>query len=160
MTASSASFPQPRREALRQQLLVARSHGDQLAIKRIERQWVHRYGVDTLLELTGDPVAADAQSDDLAEAGAPEDLAFALSADLVSGRQEGIVGVAMEAEPARIDVARDLSADPRGEAGAAASRLSNVSPVALEQVPPPPVPRIHRLRRWLPKAADELRKAS
>ena len=78
-----------------------------------------------------------------------------------------------DAEPACMEDGRDLSCETdlsgeadasgealSGEAFVAAQRLSGMSLVALEQVPPPPVPRLHRLRRWIPTAANGLPKAS
>ena len=183
MTASSASLPQRRRDALRQQLVDARSQGDQLAIKRIERQWVHRYGVEALSQLTSEPLALADQSEGPASAGNPDELAsmlhaFSADASDVVILDESLNAAADDAEPACMEDGRDLSCetDPSGEADAsgeelsgealsgeafvAAQRLSGMSLVALEQVPPPPVPRLHRLRRWIPTAANGLPKAS
>ncbi len=96
---------------------------DQLAIKRIERQWVHRYGVDSLLSLTSDEVVDEAL---------------------------------VQPEPDPLDVGSVASA----ETSDAPRRLSRVPLVALSQVPLPPAPRLQRLRRWIPMAADELPRAS
>ena len=167
MTASSASLPQRRRDALRQQLVDARSQGDQLAIKRIERQWVHRYGVEALSQLTSEPLALTDQSEGLSIAGDTGELAstlHALSADArdVVVFEESLNAAVDCAEPASTEAGRDLNgeADVGGEAFVAAQRLSGMSLVALEQVPPPPVPRLHRLRRWIPTVANGLPKAS
>ena len=173
MTASSASLPQRRRDALRQQLVDARSQGDQLAIKRIERQWVHRYGVEALSQLTSEPQALADQSEGPASAGDPDELAstlhaFSADASDVVVCEDSLNAAADDAEPATTEAGRDLScetdlsgeADASGEAFVAAQRLSGMSLVASEQVPPPPVPRLHRLRRWIPTAANGLPKAS
>ena len=144
MTASSASLPQRRRDALRQQLLDARSQGDQLAIKRIERQWVHRYGVETLLQLTADPL----------------DLDSSLPAASADGQEEVVEDV-YGVEPACSELAfTDSASDISGDGIVVEQPLSRIPLVALEQVPPPPVPRLHRLRRWIPTAANGLPKAS
>ena len=178
MTASSASLPQRRRDALRQQLVDARSQGDQLAIKRIERQWVHRYGVEALSQLTSEPLALADQSEGPASAGNPDELAsmlhaFSADASDVMVCEDSLNAAVDDAEPATTEVGRDLSCETdlsgeadasgealSGEAFVAAQRLSGMSLVALEQVPPPPVPRLHRLRRWIPTAANGLPKAS
>ena len=178
MTASSASLPQRRRDALRQQLVDARSQGDQLAIKRIERQWVHRYGVEALSQLTSEPQALAEQSEGQASAGDPDELAstlhaFSADASDVVVCEDSLNAAADCAEPATTEAGRDLSGETdlsgeadasgealSGEAFVAAQRLSGISLVASEQVPPPPVPRLHRLRRWIPTAANGLPKAS
>ena len=167
MTASSASLPQRRRDVLRQQLLVARSQGDQLAIKRIERQWVHRYGVEALSQLTIDPLALADHSEGPAIAGDSDELASTLHAfstdasdvvvceDSLNAAADCAASATKESDPVLSG-----EADVSGEAFVAAQRLSGISLVASEQVPPPPVPRLHRLRRWIPTAANELPKAS
>ena len=167
MTASSASLPQRRRDALRQQLVDARSQGDQLAIKRIERQWVHRYGVEALSQLTIDPLALADQSEGPAIAGDSDELtstlhAFSADASDVVVLDESQNAAVDDAEPACMEDGTVPSgeADVGGEAFVAAQRLSGMSLVASEQVPPPPVPRLHRLRRWIPTAANGLPKAS
>ena len=167
MTASSASLPQRRRDVLRQQLLVARSQGDQLAIKRIERQWVHRYGVQALSQLTSEPLALTDQSEPPAIAGDSDELAstlhaFSTDASDVVVCEDSLNAAAGCVKPAITEADSELrgDADVSGEAFVAAQRLSGMSLVALEQVPPPPVPRLHRLRRWIPTAANGLPKAS
>ena len=167
MTASSASLPQRRRDVLRLQLLDARSQGDQLAIKRLERQWVHRYGVEALSQLTIDPLALADQSEGPAIAGDSDELAstlhaFSADASDVAVLDEALNAAADDAEPACMEDGTGPSgeADVGGEAFVAAQRLSGMSLVASEQAPPPPVPRLHRLRRWIPTAANGLPKAS
>jgi len=172
VTASIASLPQRRRDALRQQLVDARSQGDQLAIKRIERQWVHRYGVQALSQLTSEPLALTDQSEPPAIAGDSDELASTLHAFSTDASDVVVCEDSLNAaagcvkpaitEPAITEADSELrgDADVSGEAFVAAQRLSGMSLVALEQVPPPPVPRLHRLRRWIPAVVDELPRAS
>ena len=167
MTASSASLPQRRRDALRQQLVDARSEGDQPAIKRIERQWVHRYGVEALSQLTSESLALADQSEGLT---IPDDLDELASTLHAFSADPSDVVVCEDSLNAAADCAASATkesdpvlsgeADVSGEAFVAAQRLSGMSLVASEQVPPPPVPRLHRLRRWIPTAANGLPKAS
>ena len=157
MTASSASLPQRRRDALRQQLLHARSQGDNLAIKRIERQWVHRYGVATLHQLTRDPLASEDSTEDITTGGdGADESASSLPSIRVDETDALVAEPSLQVEPASIDVVSDARADH----SSATSRLSRIPLVAPEQMPPPPAPRLDRLRRWLPARADELPRAS
>ena len=167
MTDSNASLPQRRCDALRQQLVDALSQGDQLAIKRIERQWVHRYGIEALSQLMSEPLLLNDHSEGSDIAVDTDDLAstlHALSADVSDAVscEESLTASPDCAEPSSTEAGIDLSgdADVTAETFVAAQRLSGISLVALEQVLPPPVPRLHRLRRWIPTAANGLPKAS
>lgn len=131
MTASSAPIPQRRREALRQKLIDARAGADQREIARVEQQWVHRYGVSSL-----------PQSETTVEkpSGEPVPPASVLNC-FTSALQGCLDEVASTVEPAVS--ASDLSLQAR-----------------LQEVPPPPSPKLQRLRRWLPTVVDDFPQAS
>ena len=147
MTNSPASLPQRRREALLQQLLDARTRGDQREIARAEQQWVHRYGVAALADVAADvspsPQAAVEQASVPAEVSAP-------------------VPPAPNKSPAsrfdRFKSALKGCLDDVGSAVTAERPTSTASDPDLtdaDDIPPPPSPRLQRLRRWLPTVSDE-----
>lgn len=131
MTASSAPLPQQRREALRQQLIDARARADQREIARVEQQWVHRYGVSSLPQ-------PDSTGEQPSVAPAPP---ASVLGRFTSALQGCLDEVASTVEPS-------LSA----------SDLSLSAP--LQEVPPPPSPKLQRLRRWLPTVVDDFPQAS
>ncbi|WP_115018531.1 hypothetical protein [Synechococcus sp. UW140] len=170
MTASRAPSPQRRRDAQLQQLNDARAQGDQLAINRAELQWVHRYGVGTLpqpvespespplltvVEPTADP-AADA------EPATPSPLA-AVAPIGTPAQPSPLARFKSEhadcLDTAPVDEVASTDEGANEAEGIDKPLLDRLSPAGA--VPPPPSPRLHRLRRWLPTASpDELPRAS
>ncbi len=141
MTASSASLPQRRREALRQQLIDARARADQREIARVEQQWVHRYGVSSLpqCDATVDMPSAETL---VPETLAPQTLAPPSVLNRFTSALQGCldeVGSTVEQAVS----ASDLSVQP-----------------SSQEVAPPPSPKLQRLRRWLPTAVDDFPQAS
>ena len=131
MTASSAPLSQRRREALRQQLIEARARADKHEIARVEQQWVHRYGVSSL-----------PQSEITVEQPSVEPVPSpSVLGRFTSALQGCLDEVASTVEPS-----------------VSASDLSLQTP--LQQVPPPPSPKLQRLRRWLPTVVDNFPQAS
>lgn len=141
MTASSASLPQRRREALRQQLIDAHARADQREIARVEQQWVHRYGVSSLpqCDATVDMPSAETL---VPETLAPQTLAPPSVLNRFTSALQGCldeVGSTVEQAVS----ASDLSVQP-----------------SSQEVAPPPSPKLQRLRRWLPTAVDDFPQAS
>lgn len=141
MTASSASLPQRRREALRQQLIDARARADQREITRVEQQWVHRYGVSSLpqCDATVDMPSAETL---VPETLVPQTLAPPSVLNRFTSALQGCldeVGSTVEQAVS----ASDLSVQP-----------------SSQEVAPPPSPKLQRLRRWLPTAVDDFPQAS
>lgn len=139
MTASSAPLPQRRREALLQQLKDARARADQREIARVEQQLVHRYGVSSLPQLDTQPDTKPAPELDVpsVEAVAPASVLDRFKSALQGCLDE----VGSTVEPA-------------------VSAIDRAPLPPSEDVPPPPSPKLHRLRRWLPTVVDDLPQAS
>ena len=147
MTNSPASLPQRRREALLQQLLDARTRGDQREIARAEQQWVHRYGVAALADIAADV----SPSTQVAVEQAP-----------VPAAASSPVPSAPNKPPAsrfdRFKLALKGCLDDVGSAVAAeqpSPTAPDSDPTDADAIPPPPSPRLQRLRRWLPTVSDE-----
>ena len=146
MTASSASLPQRRREALRQQLIDARARADQREIARVEQQWVHRYGVSSLpqCDATVDMPSAETL---VPETLAPQTLApQKLAPPSVLNRFTSALQGCLDEVGSTVEQAvsaSDLSVQP-----------------SSQEVAPPPSPKLQRLRRWLPTAVDDFPQAS
>ena len=146
MTASSASLPQRRREALRQQLIDARARADQREIARVEQQWVHRYGVSSLpqCDATVDMPSAETL---VPETLAPQTLApQKLAPPSVLSRFTSALQGCLDEVGSTVEQAvsaSDLSVQP-----------------SSQEVAPPPSPKLQRLRRWLPTAVDDFPQAS
>lgn len=146
MTASSASLPQRRREALRQQLIDARARADQREIARVEQQWVHRYGVSSLpqCDATVDMPSAETL---VPETLAPQTLVpQKLAPPSVLNRFTSALQGCLDEVGSTVEQAvsaSDLSVQP-----------------SSQEVAPPPSPKLQRLRRWLPTAVDDFPQAS
>lgn len=152
MTASSAPLPQRRREALRQQLLDARSRGDQREIARSEQQWVHRYGVAALSEV-------ELQRTSVAEV-VPLPLPGVETSE-VSVAPPAVAATA-PAQASRFDRFKTVLKGCLDDVGSTVETDASIpaAVVAPSDVPPPPSPRLQRLRRWLPTVVDDLPRAS
>ena len=131
MTASSAPLPQRRREALRQQLIDARARADQREIARVEQQWVHRYGVSSLPQ-------PDSTGEQPSVAPAPPASVLGRFTSALQGCLDEVASTV--------------------EQSVSATDLSLQAP--LHEVPPPPSPKLQRLRRWLPTVVDDFPQAS
>ena len=152
MTASSAPLPQRRREALRQQLLDARSRGDQREIARSEQQWVHRYGVAALSEL-------QPQTMPVAEV-VPLPLPVAETSDISIAPPAAAAPAS--AQVSRFDRFKTVLKGCLDDVGSTVDTDASIPAAVMApvDVPPPPSPRLQRLRRWLPTVADDLPRAS
>jgi hypothetical protein len=176
VTASRAFSPKRRRDAQLQQLNDARAQGDQLAIDRAELQWVHRYGVGTLPQpvesLAPQPLltVVEPTADFGADADADADFVPVTPSPLAA-----VAPIGTAAQPSPVARFKSERADcietdcldevvstpeaPNDAEGFDKPLLDRLSPAGA--VPPPPSPRLHRLRRWLPTASpDELPRAS
>ena len=146
MTASSASLPQRRREALRQQLIDAHARADQREIARVEQQWVHRYGVSSLPQCDA---TVDMPS---AETLVPETLA-----------PQTLVPQKLE-PPSVLNRFTSALQGCLDEVGSTVEQAVSASDLSVQpssqEVAPPPSPKLQRLRRWLPKAVDDFPQAS
>lgn len=147
MTASSAPLPQRRREALLQQLNDARARADQREIARVEQQWVHRYGVSSLPQF-------DTQSD----------TEFDKEFDTKPAPELDVPSVEAVAPASVLDRFKSALQGCLDEVGStvepAVSAIDRAPLPPSEDVPPPPSPKLHRLRRWLPTVVDDLPQAS
>ena len=143
MTASSAPLLQRRREALLQQLKDARARADQREIARVEQQWVHRYGVSSLPQFDTQPdTEFDTKPTPELDVPSVEAVAPASVLDRFKSALQGCLDeVGSTVEPA-------------------VSAIDRVPLPPSEDVPPPPSPKLHRLRRWLPTVVDDLPQAS
>ena len=143
MTASSAPLLQRRREALLQQLKDARARADQREIARVEQQWVHRYGVSSLPQFDTQPdTEFDTKPAPELDVPSVEAVAPASVLDRFKSALQGCLDeVGSTVEPA-------------------VSAIDRAPLPPSEDVPPPPSPKLHRLRRWLPTVVDDLPQAS
>ena len=160
---SSAPLPQRRREALLNQLLDARAQGDQRVIDRAELQWVHRYGVSALAQVSQGLVSVQPVQD------SSRTLSPVPAEPFKSVSAVAAAGPDLEANPeslaaptpfTRLSTVVKGCLDEVGSAVEPCAPQSSVVTAPLQDVPPPPVPRLQRLRRWLPSVADEFPKAS
>lgn len=156
MTALSASQPQRRREALFQQLLNARSMGDPLEIARAEQQWVHRYGVASLPQADSDgPVTLASSLDGTPVAHQPLPISLQQETPITVQEKAPLVSAFVRFKTALKGCLEDV-----GTVVEPPTQPLDQLPELFREVPPPPSPRLQRLRRWLPASAEDLPKAS
>ena len=160
---SSASLPQRRREALLNQLLDARAQGDQRLIDRAELQWVHRYGVSALAQVSQGLVSVQSVQDSSGTLSAVSAAPLTSVSDVAAVVPDLAVNPEAREAPApftRLTTVVKGCLDAVGTAVEPCGPVSAAVTAPLRDVPPPPAPRLQRLRRWLPSVADEFPKAS